>query len=252
MKRIELENGDHLLWEYTPWDEAVFLKKTAQLVDFKCQSEDSGRKLLAQFESDSGAEFVYGRFISSDFAIKKIFFDLDYFVAETSLQVYLSGLQNYELSGMYKKRLQTLSYISNDRLDDVATIAHEMFNFSRFHEDPHITNEKANLRIKSWVLDMKNQDVKTLISKDADDNIRGFMIYEIENHKTAKLVLGGCIASERASAPFFWATVIDELKNAGFSKIRTTISAANSGVLSLYLNLGFGISVTHSDYHKHL
>jgi hypothetical protein len=236
---------------YTPWDQLALKLKTFEILEIDTLDINSS---LIELKSDSfcNAELIYGRFPANDFIVKELLVKSGYIPCETSFRVTLAKLNDYTLPKIYTRRQLLVIEAQKSDFVNIASIARDMFKFSRFHEDPFISRELSNNRMYHWVNDLANQDVTCLVNKSKIGDIISFMIYKIDNRNQVELILGGSKKGFEMHSPFFWGAVISHLKLEGISRISTTISAANSGVLSLYQNLGFKIIETNTDYHKHI
>ncbi|MFY8274000.1 hypothetical protein AAEU32_07735 [Pseudoalteromonas sp. SSDWG2] len=236
---------------YTPWDESALKVKT-----FEIQAIDiTNEKLCVQSLTKNDfceAELIYGRFPSNNLKIKEILIKSGYFICETSLNVTLKNLESYTLPYIYSRRKLSISTLDKNDYSTLANICQNTFDYSRFHEDPFIPNDLANARIVQWIRDLANQDVTCLVNRSNSNDILSFMIFKTTNDTHIELILGGSKKGYELNSPFFWGSVIQYFKDKGHSKISTTISAANKGVLSLYQNLGFKIINVKTDYHKHI
>lgn len=236
---------------YTPWDESALNLKTFEILEINTRlveklTEELGNNTFCE------AELIYGRFPANDFVVKELLVKNGYIPCETSFRVTLAKLSDYTLPKLYTRRQLDIVEAQKDEFADIAEIARDMFKFSRFHEDPFISKELADKRMHQWVNDLANQEVSCLLSKSKVGEIVSFMIYKTDERKQVELILGGSKKGFEMHSPFFWGAVINHLQLEGVTRISTTISAANSGVLSLYQNLGFKIIETNTDYHKHV
>ncbi|GAB1055862.1 MAG: hypothetical protein WAqPseu_14010 [Shewanella algae] len=236
---------------YTPWDESALKLKTFEILEIDTLMPESVAEELSN-NSFCEAELIYGRFPANDFIVKELLIKNGYIPCETSFKITLAKLNDYILPKIFTRRQLSILEAQKSEFSDIAEIARDMFKFSRFHEDPLISKKLADNRMHQWVTDLANQDVFCLVSKSKLGDIISFMIYKIDDHKHVELILGGSKKGFEMHSPFFWGAVINHLKLEGINRISTTISAANSGVLSLYQNLGFKIISTNTDYHKHI
>lgn len=236
---------------YTPWDESALQLKTYEILEIDTHLPELTAETLNN-NSFCVAELIYGRFPANDFIVKELLIKNGYIPCETSFRVTLSNLKNYTLPRIFTRRQLSITAAKKSEFGNIAEMARDMFKFSRFHEDPYINRNFANNRMYQWVNDLGNQDVSCLVSKLKSGEIVSFMIYKIDDRKQAELILGGSKKGFEMHSPFFWGAVINYLKFEGINRISTTISAANSGVLSLYQDLGFKIVSTNIDYHKHV
>ncbi|MCU8001467.1 hypothetical protein [Shewanella sp. SM96] len=236
---------------YTPWDQLALKLKTFEILEIDTQDiERAQEELKSNFFCD--AELIYGRFPANNLIVKELLVKNGYIPCETSFRVTLANLQAYILPSIYTRRQLSVTEVLKSEFINIAEIARDMFKFSRFHEDPFINKELADNRMYQWVNDLATQNVMSLVNKSKVGDIVSFMIYKVDDRNQVELILGGSKKGFEMHSPFFWGAVISHLKLEGVSRISTTISAANSGVLSLYQNLGFKIIETNTDYHKHV
>lgn len=236
---------------YTPWDERVFSRKTFEILSIAFDDEEKVNNALAS-NNFCDAELIYGRFKADDFKVKSALIKNGYIACEVTHRVCLPNLQSYILPELFSRKLLNIDEGNAEDFDTIKQLAFDMFAFSRFHEDPFIDNELANARMSSWVNDLKSQNVKLLVYRDLSGNILSFMIYDLIDN-VVNLILGGSIKGKELYSPFFWGSVIAHIqKSEPCKRIQTVISAANTGVISLYIKLGFQIFETNIDYHKHI
>lgn len=236
---------------YTPWDQSALKVKTFEILEIDIIDFETS---LIELKNNSfcNAKLIYGRFPANNFIIKELLLKSGYIPCETSLRITLSKLNDYILPSLYTKRKLSIVEAKKNDFGQIAEIAYHMFKFSRFHEDPLIDNSLADNRMYQWVFDLAEQDVKCLINKSINNEIISFMMYKMDENKKVELILGGSKKGFEMHSPYFWGSVISYLKINGAIRISTTISAANSGAITLYQNLGFKIIETKLDYHKHI
>jgi hypothetical protein len=241
---------NELVWRPTPWDEKVFDIKTAELIHLNFDKEEEAFLLLEKFEKESNANLVYGRFNASDLHVKSALLKYKYIPIETSLQIYLRDLQKVIVPPIFSRVALPLTKHSSDYCLELSHLGEKMFKFTRFHENPFIERKLADKRVSSWLKDMSKQDVEVLVCCRNKGRVEAFMVYQILDAFTVEFILGGVVEQRNPIAPFFWGSVIQHFKQLGVKSIKTTISAANNGVLSLYIALGFRVAETRFDYQK--
>lgn len=244
----KLDSGHVLQWRSTPWDSEVFNRKTIEIMDIRLDGEN-GRDLIGRFEEETKPDLIYGRFEASNQKVKKLMIDSGFYICETALRIYLPRLDNYKLDPIFDRRKLSLRKPKAGDHQHMLKYTGNMFDFSRFHEDPYIDRFQANQRMVHWVQDMLNRNTPVLVYSINDKEPLAYIFYQEEDEKI-ELLLGGCIRGKGMYAPFFFGSLISHFQKKGFKKIHTTVSAANNGILSLYLSLGFRVSKTLSDYHK--
>lgn len=240
-------------WRNTPWDSKVFNCHTVELLSIDCKngSENDLFEGIKKVEHESKADFIYGRFSADDFFTKKSFINLKYFIAETTLKIYLNISHNYNLPAMYSKYSINVERATDDNVYELANISGNMYKFSRFHEDPYLDQALCNRRMSSWVSDLGKRKVPALIFRNSKQQIISYLFYEIEDKKV-NWILGGSSNGNGFYTPAFLSYCIKHFRGIGINKIVTTISAANKGILGIYLSLGFNVSSVLYDYHKHI
>jgi hypothetical protein len=150
-----------------------------------------------------------------------------------------------------KKRLNIKIATSDDYLE-VASIAKNVFNYSRFHEDPFIDKQNVNNRMSMWAEDMFNQGIPLIVSRNVAGGLDAFLFYRIDAEGKVELILGGCLPDKGFLAPFFWASFMELFIQQGYKKIETKISASNIVIANIYISFGFSVKETLLDFHKHV
>ena len=242
-----IDNGC-IEWRYTPWDKVSLECETIELQSIRSKDPYEIEQELQLIIEETKAELIYGRFSASDRLLKKTLLNAGFYIAETSAKVFLNGLQRLKLDGVLYSRDIEISYGDLSDKEDVERIVNGMFDFSRFHEDIFIEECRSNRRMVAWIGDLINQNKPFMISRDRSGNLISFMFYEVA-HNSATLILGGADRKARIHSPFFWGAVMKELQLIGVERVETQVSIANTGVLSLYQELGFRITSTFNDFH---
>lgn len=137
-------------------------------------------------------------------------------------------------------------------IDEVRSVALRSFDNERFHLDPRIPNEKADLRYANWVLNATSdpaQDIFVLRSTELDSIIGFFITEQSEGKNYWHLTAIDPSFHSRGLGFMSWSTVLASLKSNGVKEVTTTISAKNSAVLSLYSKLSFRFGKSSKTYH---
>lgn len=239
-------------WRETPWDTKAFGFKTIEIIDLTCSSIKNGKCLLEEFQTNLDVTLIYGRFSASNQFIKKLLLLDNFFQCETSLEIRKNNLPLCDLSKIIKDRnLELNDKLTSEWKSFLVDKSFEMYKYTRFHEDPFIDIENSNKRISNWVKQLINNDTPILFHIDRNNEITCYTFYEIKNGEVY-MPLGGALPNKGIYAPMFYGCVMDYFKSKGYKTIRTTVSAANKGILSLYLSLGFNVTDIKFDFHKHL
>jgi len=128
---------------------------------------------------------------------------------------------------------------------EILQIAEEAFMHGRFHRDFNIPNSLADMRYKRWVGDLIEEN--KIFNLLYEGRTAGFYAYDAN-----KVLLLG-IKKEfqgKGLTKSFTSRGCQEQFNLGYSKLRTSISAANVASLNLFYSLGFKLKKTLDVYHK--
>ena len=134
--------------------------------------------------------------------------------------------------------------VRENELTIVSAMANKSFGFERYHIDPRVNSNAADLRYGSWVKNTFNQRDQKLVKISFHKDILGFFIIErLSNdkfywHLTA---LNPAFVGKGLGLGV-WSAMISYCGDLGAKYAETTISARNSPVLNLYsrLNARFG------------
>ena len=138
-------------------------------------------------------------------------------------------------------------------LDALERIAHTAFGNERYHQDRNYDDELANKRYADWVvMAIKTEADQKVITLTSDNRVIGFCIYEIQ--KEGEL----CYWHLNAIDPMLqgmglgklgWQAMLSFHKRQNARLVKTTITSANTRVLSLYSRLGFRFENTETTFH---
>lgn len=129
--------------------------------------------------------------------------------------------------------------VKEDELNIIISMANKAFGFERYHIDPRVNSDAANLRYGSWVKNTLRLKEQKLVKIRLDNDILGFFIIE-------KLSIDKFYWHLTALNPAFigkgfgigvWSAMISYCKDLGAKYAQTTISARNSRALNLYSRL---------------
>lgn len=249
--KFKLGNHAYIDWRPTPWDSRALGIETAELLSFGSTDDYALLALLQEFEAQYQGELLYTRVDAADIESRRALYEAGYFQSEASLGVQLNRLQQFNMPSLYSSRITPLVAASDDCKVRMLESAESMYRFSRFHEDPLIPKNKANLRMKYWVEDMLTRKTDLLVCTDAEEKLNAYIFYSTKE-SSVELILGGSLPERRAFSPFFFASLVEHFRSRGYERIRTNISFSNLGVLKIYLSLGFSITGTNFDYHRHI
>ena len=250
MRKI-IYNGSYLLFRDTPWDSRAFGFKTNEILEIKSDKIKDTQNLLFVFEEKSIEEKIklsYIRVNANDYEIKKTLSENNFLFIENTYDICHKNLIRTDFIDVSKKFLNIYIPEEKDYLQ-IMDIANTSFKYGRFHEDYNLCGSIADDRYKNWILDLKKQKKQFFVYKKKDIII-SFIAYDIVEDK-ANLILGGSRIGYEPYSFLFWASFLEKIKGLGVKQVRTRISAANIGIINIYVKLGFYFNKMLSGFHKY-
>lgn len=129
--------------------------------------------------------------------------------------------------------------VNENELKIISAMANKAFGFERYHMDPRVNSNAADLRYSSWVKNTLDQQDQKLVKIRYHKDILGFFIieklsaYKFYWHLTAL----NPIFMGKGFSVGVWSAMISYCRNLGAKYVETTISARNSPALNLYSRL---------------
>tara|TARA_B100000787_G_C16173045_1_gene287523 strand:+ start:164 stop:952 length:789 start_codon:yes stop_codon:yes gene_type:complete len=134
--------------------------------------------------------------------------------------------------------------VGGHELGIVSAMAEKAFGFERYHIDPRVNSDAADIRYSSWVKNTSTHKDQQLVKISLQDDILGFFVIQ-------KLSADKFYWHLTALNPEFvgrgfgvgvWSAMISYCRDLGARYAQTTISGGNVPVLNLYsrLNARFG------------
>ena len=145
----------------------------------------------------------------------------------------------------------TISAASAEDVPDIEAIAERAFHFERYHVDPRLSPRLGDLRYRRWVRNSYAHATQRLLKiEDSSDLVAFFVVERLADdqvywHLTA-------IAPEYQGKGYgkrVWQAMLRRHQAEGIREVRTTISARNSPVLSLYSKLQFSFLPPEMTFH---
>ncbi|WP_271768259.1 hypothetical protein [Aquimarina algiphila] len=238
-------------YRLTPWDTKSLGFKTAELLDLdNLDTEQQLIEVLNMVEKlliKQSVIFVYTRIKAQNIIAKKILQEKGYYFAESSISVVKNKVQKFT---PYKCPNIDFVDFEDQYMNNLKEIARDSFDYSRFHEDPNITENSARNRYYNWIDDLINQNQDVKVAKKGN-KIIGFSIQEtnMDNNKS-KLILAGCAKGREIFVKSLWNEILIYNKYRGVSSIETMISSANVGVFNVYNYFDFKVENTFFGFHK--
>jgi ribosomal protein S18 acetylase RimI-like enzyme len=245
-------NGNSMVTSPSSWDSTAFQRNVHLLHQlaiaddstFEAEAHSAMRNLASE-----GISLLTTRISSARTHDLELLQRIGFRVVETTYSPMFSGELSDARLSEFVVRTST-----GDELEDIMGVAREAFTVSRFHNDPHIPDEMANLRYVNWVKNAASSDSQELLSiVNTSNELVAFFISETINgeaywHLTAiaEAFRGRGLAIE------VWQSVMRAQSELGVTRFRTTISGANMPVVNLYPRLGFRLENPQTSLHLHL
>jgi hypothetical protein len=238
----------------TPWDRDIFQRDTYEL-EFPVQSDYSTERLssaLLKITDVKTPSLFYGRIDGNSMVHKRALINAGFFSCETQLEIRKGRLSHFVCPPeLGTKRLSIADGKSED-YDEIISVAGNVFNYSRFHEDPYIDPVLCRHRMTRWAEALKKQNTPLIVSRNRAGNLDAFLYYKVISSDCIELVLGGSLPGKGVLTPFFWASFLEFFKGRGINSVSTKISAANIVIVNIYMFFDFKVSKVLLDFHKHV
>jgi hypothetical protein len=249
--RIVIEDKNLLEFRATPWDTRAFGFSTSEILDIQYTDRALLNELLRSYASQvqtQGVKFSYCRINAQDYDLKLALQYAGYYYAETSLFVTKTDVHKEDFGKIFKNNLKISAPQSEEDYEQIKMMAQNAFHYSRFHEDPNISPEKAQLRYFNWIDDLRLQKKEFLIYKTGN-TINSFITFSVEK-ESVTLFVGGSDEGKGFLTPFFWSTFLTELQHRGVKRVGGIMSAANIPMLNMYSKLAFRVDEVLLGFHR--
>lgn len=132
-------------------------------------------------------------------------------------------------------------------LDALLPLCHGAFVHGRFHRDPNLPREGADLRYDNWLRQL--HDEGHILALLLDREPVGFVGYS-----GSCMVLHAVGESHRGTgwSKYLWTAACRELYSGGARELTSSVSAANLAALNLYASLGFRLRRAVDVYHAYV
>ncbi len=121
------------------------------------------------------------------------------------------------------------------------TMAAQIFDYGRFHQDPRLGSDVGNRRYSYWLKNAFNTPHQNILKCVLNDTTIGFFVIE---QLTAQSVLWSLIGLDRqwwgrGLGTRTWRAVLNHHQQAGIQQVITSISSHNVPAFNLYIRLGW-------------
>jgi len=250
MPLIRIDEDAYLEFRETPWDLKSLGLTTREILDIRAGSTGQYLSLIKDFDEaciSDRIDLAYVRIPAEELLAKHCLQDCRYRFVETSLKISSAVPSSAGTDGKMRHAMELTTACESD-FPQIEEIAETAFNFGRFHEDPLIPGNEAALRYRYWIGEMRQQGCQFLVYRSGSKVI-SFMSYRLSGN-TAELILGGSRQDQGFISVLFWPAVFKYLKEQSVHKVQTVISAANLGVMNLYISFGFRVERTLFGFSK--
>jgi ribosomal protein S18 acetylase RimI-like enzyme len=219
--------AENLLIE-TPWDKKVLGINTYEL-------NTLDEKILQQIATRPGHYTVK----VDPLANKKLLHEYGFYYCDTLLMPHATQERFIEL-------VHPEVEIARDiEVDALVAISHGAFEHDRYHRDFHIDREQADLRYDNWLRQLHaSGDAFGLLFQGKLAAFFGLTGSHIVLHAVADKFRG------RGLAKYLWSRACRELFDSGHKELTSSVSAANTAVINLYISLGFRFRNPVDIYHR--
>jgi hypothetical protein len=248
---VSLDPEHALRFRFTPWDARALGMGTSELLEVRYKDPQRLPELLQAYDRENAAAGIrlgYTRIHADDRLLKEELARAGFRYVETSMMVSCDGLKKHAFEKVFRRTVPLAPLTGAEAIAQVREIARDGFDYSRFHEDARIPLERARQRYYHWVDDLVAQG-KHLVGYSTEGRVQAFMAYEVTEGRVT-LILGGSRPGNGFVSPYFWASLMAQLRDAGHTSAQARVSAANVGVLRLYIGLFFNVKSVDLGFNK--
>ncbi|HEY0823963.1 MAG TPA: GNAT family N-acetyltransferase [Ramlibacter sp.] len=245
------EDALQLAWSEAPWDTAVFGAPVLQVTGIQVRDARKAAALMPRFEAArdaAGSPFASCR-LPHDCLRESMFLEQHGFrFIEMLFQPEFPDLQQATLAAPGGL---TVHGATDQDLAWAVEVAGQAFANERFHVDPRLPRGLGDRRYQNWVRSsLGHARQRLLVIREGRDAIAFFIVEQLEDgtcywHLTA-------VAPDKQGQGYgarVWATMLAHARDAGASRIRTSVVARNHRVLNLYGRLRFRLSAPAMTFH---
>lgn len=236
----------------TPWDQRALGFVTAEITTLRADSTEDATALLEHAEiwaRANNVHYLFERIPANARHLRRALSDQGHAMVECTLMLSRDGFAG--LPAIPARVRPQLRMARHDDLAILQAIAEQDFKHGRFLEDPAIPHEQAAQRTVHWIGDLFDQGL--LQTAESDRRIIGFHAERVTaDRHHADLILTGTASRYAMLAMPLWIRALEQLAEGRIEHCSTLVSAANTGVMTLYAKLGFRYDSTLFGYRKFL
>jgi ribosomal protein S18 acetylase RimI-like enzyme len=238
-----------LRWIRAPWDEAVCPFPVMQIDDIEVLGADAERD-MQRFEAardEVGAGLVSCR-LSHDKLKESMLLEACGFRFIEMLYnpvVELDQLAAADQDGLLIERARL------EQMPALLEIAGSSFRNERFRLDHRLDPAISDKRYQNWVANTPAHPVQQLYAISEHGRLLAFFITELQRDGTCYWHLNA-IAPDAQGQGYgrrVWTAMVEHARTMGARRVRTSVVARNTRVLSLYAKLGFTLPAPSMTFH---
>ena len=237
-------DGGALRYRRTPWDGRALGVATIEVLELTLADDAAAAPLLAALEQvclAGGIGLATVRIDAGRRGLTQALQRAGFAYVETSHPLVLAPLAGRAVEQVFRRTVPIERTTAADG-DELAALARDAFDYSRFHEDARIHPARARARYHGWIFDSLARGDELWVHRRAG-RIAALMTFAVTGDR-AQLFLGGTRPGDELIAPMFWTAIVAMLRDRGCTAIATRVSAANLAALRLHLALGFVATAT--------
>jgi hypothetical protein len=237
------EDSGPLTYASVPWDSEFFGFPIFQLSLEKVNAELLTRYLpdFLNTRTDGFPCLVSVKMPTSCVDLTSALANCGFYPVETLFEMRLKFV-NYKPLMVRDFKHLCLRPASEADLPTLIEMAGNSFSTDRFHLDPHLSSEKADLRFQSWINQAWKMGEPILVMEDSEEqSVQGFLHYRPLPMNSVELSLTAVSSNRKIMGlgVIFYQKFITELKNIGFISAVTMVSVNNLSAINLLSAIGF-------------
>lgn len=245
MEYFKKEHLGYCHYRYNAWDKISLGLETYEVSSLQIKDSSFLNELERYLISEKHADLILAQSCASDFELR----------SQLTMNNYLPVCAVYTLICSTQKIKKSTSQIKdtfvaeiNDK-NEVLDIFSNSFTFSRFHEDPYVSQELAKKRYFLWGEQLLRER-KILVTKSNSGAITS-LLSTTPQGTNIDLTL---FALNQSSKGFGYFILLPLIKNitADYKSVTAKVSIANLKMLRLYQKIGFELQKCEFYFHKHL
>lgn len=248
MKKFKLNNF-YVEYEKNSRDSNIYGFDVLDIYKIKFKTIKELEKILKLFLKSIGnnkTSYINYRLRDHNRHFKKILIENGFFQTDLSLYISLKNYHKIDFNKIIKSKIELL-VPNKSQIEEVAKLAQRRLLFGKFHEDPIIDFEGSKRRMYIKIHELFEQNKKFLIY-EKNKKINGFFVYDFVDENYIDAILA-TTEDSNSSAYYFWSSVLTHFKKYKAKEIKTSISAANCGIMNLYKKFLFKIVDYSEGYH---